>query len=228
MSNDLTFPVTIKNAVRQTPDSVHLEFTVPESFNYKTAGQYVKVEMPGHKPSYFALASLPSEKTAAILVKQSSPLTAALLGLKAGDSFIASAAMGNGFQMNDAAGKDLFFFAVGSGIAPIRAALNSALQNPKKYGEIGLYFGARNVNEFAYADELNVWADKGVIIVQTISNPDDDAWAGAKGYVQNLINRRFHPQKTLAYLCGMKGMIAGVTEKLVSLGVPAENIRTNY
>lgn len=123
--------------------------------------------------------------------------------------------------------RHVLLFAAGSGIAPLRAALQDILRNRYQHGRVTLYYGARNPDEFAYAHEFHSWLKHGVQIRQTISNKNAKDWAQPLGYVQQMLEEEKPAANTAALLCGMPGMIEGVTEKLIGLGVPKDLILTN-
>ena len=212
---------------KKTPTSIHLE-VAPDSkmiAQYKIPGQYAAIGLPSMKEGYFALANPPGEKTFSFLIKKSSPLSEKLAGLKKGDLIAMSEIQGKGFAMDRVLKKHVLLLAVGSAIAPIRAALLAMLQNPANYRSFTLYFGALTAGEFAYADEFPDWRKKGVKIIQTVY-PPDPSWKGLGGFVQNHLPKTL-PTNTAALVCGMEPMVEASKQKLKDLGMPEKLILTN-
>lgn len=224
-------PFIITRIINETPSSKHLEWEVSSSFQktYTTAGQWIQAGAAETKPAIFALTGEPSHKKWSILVKNSSPLTQKISQLKEGDSLLISDAQGKGFDMSKTAGKNIFLFAVGSGIAPIRAALLWMFKHRNQFEAVTLYYGARNPNEFAYQREFDDWKKRKVKIIQTISNMARKDWQAPVGYVQNLIPRdEIDSANTVALVCGMSSMIREVTSALRKKGMSKESILTNF
>jgi NAD(P)H-flavin reductase len=193
------------------------------------AGQYVKLSLDGHKEGFFALASPPHRKDAPIelLIKTGSTLADALAALPEGATVRISDVQGKGFPLEKAKGKRVMLFATGSGISPVRSLIEALIQNRDEYGPVSLYFGARTPESFAYASELSRWAKEDIHIVQTVSRPGTSGWEGLTGYVQSHIPNE-PLSDAVAFLCGQKDMVQGVTSALLAQGLPKENIFLNF
>src|SRR6478609_1029594 len=88
-------------------------------------GQVIKLQAPGHRESYFALANAPrGDGTAELLLKRGSPLADAVIAATHGGGTLqATAPFGTGFPVEQAEGRDVLLFANGSGITSIRSLL---------------------------------------------------------------------------------------------------------
>merc|ERR1719232_1330802 len=141
-----------------------------------------------------------------------------------------SPAMGNGFKIADAlAGDDVksvLLFAAGSGISPIRSAIESGALGGK---DVTLYYGARDERLMAYQEKFDAWEEAGVKVVPVLSQGGDD-WTGRTGYVQAALKEDgvTAAGATGALLCGMKGMAEGVTAALTAAGVEEGRVLTNF
>lgn len=221
--------VTVVRVLPQTHHTRHIELAIPPPLakTFTTPGQYVNLRMGGLKPAPFALAGKPGETCWQFLIKDSSPLTKKIFGLKKGDALETSGAIGRGFDMELTVGRHLLLFAAGSGIAPIRAVVRWLLNDRYHYGRVTLFYGARNPDEFAYRDEFDLWKKERIHLQQTISDKKRTDWSGAYGYVQELISEGMAIANTAAILCGMDDMIGEVTARLKSLGLPDQYILKN-
>jgi NAD(P)H-flavin reductase len=85
----------------------------------------------------------------------------------------------------------------------------------------------RNPAGFAYQKDLEAWAADGIDVVRTVSQPGDSGWTGLTGYVQEHIGEE-PLGDAVAFVCGQKGMVEGVTTALVKAGMPRENIFLNF
>lgn len=210
--------------------SVVLSFEVDQSIknDYQVPGQYVVLKHPVFGEGYFAMASAPSDEKLSFLIKENSPLTATLSEMKIGDELEISEPQGDGYAVDRLKGKNLHFFCVGSGIAPVRACLRELLQKRDDYKKLNLYYGCRRFEDFSFKSELESWqSDYDLRLLLTLSSPDSK-WKSYTGYVQNLLPGEADLSKEVAVVCGMAAMQKDVKSKLTSLGVLEENILTNY
>ena len=187
-------------------------------------GQYVKITT-GTGEGFYALANAPGEP-AELLVKRGSSVADALAALEMGEEVSMSPAQGKGYPLAAHEGRDIWLFAAGSGIAPIRATVRAILAERSRYGDVRLYHGSRTAEEFAYAGEHARWRAGGIDIFCVVSAAGA-AWTGSIGRVQDLLRTPPSPH-SVAYVCGMKGMISQVSETLCGLGVAKDRIFLNY
>ena len=151
-------------------------------------GQYVKLEVPGHGGSFFAIASPPDPEgdTFELLVKTGS----AVAGSDRGAAVLVSAPLGRGFPLAEARGKNILLVATGTGISPIRSLIGSIRKERAVYRAVSLYWGARTPHSFAYPDEWAAWEKDGIEIVRTVSQSSHGDWKGLTGYVQTHLQSR--------------------------------------
>lgn len=225
------YPAVLIKSSHETPVAKNLLFRLEDptiAATYQVPGQYAVIRPTGHKNGYFAFTHAPGAFEWDFLVKDSSPLTHHLVGMKEGERVEMSKAQGKGFAMEKALGKNVYLFAVGTGMAPLRAVIFSILAKRDQFGKVELFFGARNPEDFAFRSEFIGWIQKGIAIHQTLSNRDVVTWPSHFGYVQNLIGKTVTAENSVACVSGMKGMIDGVTQKLMERGFAKDAILTNY
>jgi sulfhydrogenase subunit gamma (sulfur reductase) len=194
-------------------------------------GQYVRLRLPQvaeDTEGMFALASPPGTAQWDLLVKESSPLTDALVRLPLGTQVEVSQPEGRGFPLEQVRGKDLLLFATGSGISPIRSVIESIRQERDAYGRVTLYFGARTPGAFAYARDFKTWEQAQIHVVPTVSQPGASGWQGLTGYVQAHLAEEPLALGTLAFVCGQQEMVQGVIQALRARGLPASAICQNF
>jgi len=200
---------------------------------FATAGQYVQIRQPGaEKAGFFAIASAPgADGPFEFLIKETppsdwSPGTGWLTGADAGAALEMSQVMGGGFKtagaLDDVA--SVLLFAAGSGISPIRSAIESEVLKGK---DVTLYYGCQTEAQMAYADKFSAWEKLGVKVVPVLSKPDE-GWKGETGYVQDVAKAAGVPAKCGMLLCGMKGMAEGVKALAAEAGVPEDKVLTNF
>src|SRR6185369_9524296 len=90
------------------------------------------------------------------------------------------------FPVDEYDGRDLFFVAIGTAIAPVRAAVEHALERRSRFGRIAMLYGARTPDNFAFAGDYDRWREAGVLVELTVTRAGE-AWLGPRGRVQELL-----------------------------------------
>ncbi|HEU4595871.1 MAG TPA: hypothetical protein VFS10_12075 [Pyrinomonadaceae bacterium] len=180
--------------------------------------------------AYFAIASAPEDEEVEFLVKQTnSPASSALYELPVGASVRLVEITGRGFALDEQAGRDLVFVAMGTGVAPLRSALRHVLRRADDFGQIVVLYGARTPEHFCYTDEVESWKAAGVELRQVVSNPGGYEWSGSTGYVQSLLDNVLPSlSDPVALVCGSREMIEQTRDRLHEMGFAPEDILTNY
>ena len=125
-------------------------------------------------------------------------------------------------------------FANGSGIAPIRAAMESGQLKIAKPGEGGrtarLYYDCATIEDMPYLSKFGDWEANGFEVVPVISRPEECKWEGRTGYIQTAAEEDgiAIPRNTAALLCGVKGMAESVKDLLSKAGVFEGRVMTNF
>lgn len=192
-------------------------------------GQVAMLKVSGEEPAYFAFASAPEDRELEFLVKRTVGASVALYDMKEGERVELLSVVGQGFALNKLKGKDLVFVAMGTGVAPLRSALRTALAHQNAYGQLVVLYGARTPDDFCYRDETENWEDAGVELRQVVSRPDGHDWSGPTGYVQSLLDHVLPSLNSpVALICGSREMIEQTRGRLEQMGFGREEILTNY
>lgn len=217
--------------------------------SYRVPGQYVQIKAAGvadAKPGFFAISCAPNiQGFFEFLIKETEG-SAWFTGVAPGDQVLMSPVGGKGFPMSrldptqfpavpeEEAVKDILLFATGSGIAPIRAAIESQLNGLRAPARrsIKLYYGARYPARMAYMDRFPLWASDKVEVIPVMSRPTEaaDEWTGRTGYIQQALMQDgvAAPRQTGVLMCGVGGMTKDVKAFLTEQGVPEDRILTNF
>jgi len=196
---------------------------------YRIPGQYVQIKEGAHKPGFFALANKPGGAHFELLIKSGSPLGDALSAKKVGDALEITAPAGKGYPLAEARGNPLYLVGVGSGLGPLRAVLQYALEKRGEFGALHFYYGARHPDDFPFMAEQAEWARAGVELVRCCSKPEA-VWHEATGHVQDVLKRRKPAlnMQTCFFACGMKEMVAGLKAVVPELGAAPERVFQNF
>ena len=240
-----TATITANESACRSGSCVSIQVAVPPetAAEYAIPGQYVQVRLNEEtQPLFLAIASAPDKENASFefLIKKTENndwITTAGSGVNVEVSQV----LGGGFPMEenlegfkyDFPTQNVLLFAAGSGIAPIKAAIESGQLNVAKVATGGrtarLYYGVQNPDELCFVDRFGAWELNGVQVVPVLSQPPGD-WEGRTGYVQAALEEDGVPipRNSGALLCGMKGMAEAVKDILLKSGVFEGRILTNF
>jgi len=195
-------------------------------------GQCVRLLIPSQpelQASYFAIASAPHDTaTYEFVIKVVSPLTEALMNLKAGGEVEVEGPMGKGFDLASSQGKDVILMGVGTGIAPLRSVWLDIIEHRSNYGKVSIYAGFLSSMHHLLTDELVNLSEHDIHVSISLATGHDD-WHGPVGYVQHALeNDEPSPKNTVVCLAGMNVMVDACTETLLRLGFEEEQILLNF
>jgi len=206
-----------------------------EGFSF-VAGQWVSLKIPvGHHEFVmrsYSIASAPradGQFEIAVTRIEGGPGSTALHKLSEGALLEISHAQG--FFTLDPILRPVLMIATGTGIAPLRSMLLSALSDPTCDERFTLLLGVRSERDLLYRDELveleRTYPAR-IRFVPTLSRPDP-TWNGRRGYVQTHCAElaRELGGDVDAYICGLQRMVKEVRTVLKrELGLPRERIHS--
>ncbi|MBI4373200.1 MAG: hypothetical protein HY585_05720 [Candidatus Omnitrophica bacterium] len=226
MTQSQWIPMEIEGRRQETPTLVSFRM-IPKleetHFDFQ-AGQSVKISLAGRE-GVFAIASEPEEKRfVEFLIKdQADSVGHEVCQLKAGDPMKISPPFGKGYPLERLKGKDVLLIGIGSALAPLRSLFKSILRKNQQFGEVTFLYGARTLDEIPYRDEFDFWKKK-IRLYLAISQAE----SSAARVTELLSHLSFHPEKTVACICGTSAMQKEVTNLLENAGISKDNIFLNH
>lgn len=219
-----TWPCRISEIKQLAPDVMQIFLRLPPSADFDfIPGQYVDIiGSAGIRRSY-SLANAASESK--LLELNIRSVNGGAMSdywfnqAKQNDLLRLNGPLGT-FLLRDVAGIDLIFLATGTGIAPIKAMLESLAHYPpdKQPKSATVLWGARYPSDF-YLAVNEIAADYSYIPV--LSRPDEE-WDGDVGYVQDVLLKTVPNLLNAAvYACGSDAMIHSAQKSLLAAGLPA-------
>jgi CDP-4-dehydro-6-deoxyglucose reductase len=196
---------TIVSLERFTPDVVHLRLELEQPVDY-APGQHMKLHLPDGTTRNFSMASRPDGTAIEFHVRR-------IPGGRFTDTALGKMCPGDAVDLELPHGAFIFrrqdyrpviMAVTGTGLAPVRAMLESLLDDPD-CPPIRLYRGGRTQADLYLQQELEGWRERlaGFEYVPVLSR------AGAKRYVQDAICADFDDLSQHAiYLCGSPAMTA--------------------
>lgn len=217
---------TICEINRVTDSVVHLVLETPEPVPY-LAGQYMNVHMENGNPRSFSMANAPGGTRLDFHVRRvpGGRFTERQLNeAKPGQQLDVELPVGS-FYLRREDYRPLLMVATGTGIAPIRAILETLLDD-EDCPPVSLYWGMRTEADLWLAQEFAQWKDRlyDFRFVPVLSE-EGESWQGRRGFVQDAIAEDFDDLSEHAiYLCGVPAMVREAKERFISLGASVEHI----
>ena len=152
-------------------------------------------------------------------------VTNALAASSPGDQIGVRGPYGTGWNLPQAAGRDVLVVAGGLGLAPVRPIITELFANRSSYGRAVLLVGARTPDALLYRDELEQWRGRLDIEVEVTVDSATPSWRADVGVVTKLIERApIDPETTTAFVCGPEVMMRFAAVSVVDRGVPASEV----
>jgi ring-1,2-phenylacetyl-CoA epoxidase subunit PaaE len=230
---------------KETKDAVSIELLVPPPFRKEftyLSGQYLtfSIEIGGQEVRRsYSLCTAPHESKFAVAVKKvDGGLMSNYLNdeLQVGQLIDVMPPNGNFiFEPNESSSRNIVLFGGGSGITPVKSILLTALKKEPE-SKIILVYANRDTDSIIFNNELEALAadHEAFTLVHSLDNPPEE-WSGLKGYlnkdvIESLLERELGSSKANAtyYICGPAPMMDVVTESLEHIGIPSNNVITEY
>ena len=130
------------------------------------------------------------------------------------------------FTLGTAPAAAYLFVAGGTGISPLRAMLRHLIATDGGV-PLSVLYSARVPEEFAFRQELERLARRGLIQLRLTVTGQTDAWDGVRGRIaMETLERALPSKEAVCYLCGPPAMVEDVPPLLRLLGVPSSHVRT--
>jgi len=219
-----TLPCRIAELERLAPDVLRVKLRLPPTATFSfIPGQYIDViGTNGIRRSYSLANSNCSEKLLELHIR-------AVNSGSMSDYWFNHAELNDLLRLNGPLGTfflreckntDIFFLATGTGIAPVKAILESLIHVPEDQQpkSVTVFWGGRKPEDF-YIDIAAIPGKHRYIPV--ISRPNE-SWTGVKGYIQDiLLSTAPDLSNAAVYACGSGNMIHTAKKLLINGGLPS-------
>ena len=126
------------------------------------------------------------------------------------------------FVLRSIKDKDVIFLATGTGIAPIKAMIESVtcLPSEERPNSMTVFWGGRTQDDLYFDPSV----DCTLLRYVPVLSRSTVCWTGQKGYVQDVfLNEQSNLSNCVVYACGSENMIRSSHELLVKSGLPENN-----
>lgn len=218
-----TFPCRIREIIRLAPDVVQVILRLPPTADFHfIPGQYIDIIGPfGIRRSYSLANANTADKILELHIR-------AVDGGVMSDYWFKQAKVNDLLRFNGPLGTfflrgfeqlHLVFLATGTGIAPVKAMLESLsyIAPEQAPQSVTVFWGGRTAEDLYFEPQA---IPAGHRFVPVLSRPSAD-WAGVSGYVQNaLLDTQPDLAHTAVYACGSDAMIRSAKASLLAAGLP--------
>ena len=220
---------TVSDVQRLTPEITRLVMALPDDVDVQyVPGQYMNIVLPDGSTRSFSMASarLPDNQVDFHIrhIPGGYFTSSVVSGLRPGDTLQLDIPLGTFCYRSDD-WRPMIMAATGTGIAPLRAILESLLDN-EDCPPITFYWGMRTEADLYAAKEMASWASRlyEFNFIPVLSRPSE-AWQGRRGYVQDAVAQDHEDLSEYAfYLCGSPDMIAQAQRMFCDKGADIDYI----
>ncbi|MBU1405730.1 MAG: FAD/NAD(P)-binding protein [Proteobacteria bacterium] len=218
--------IIVENSQISTFVLAFSDHTYNNAFRHQP-GQFMMVSMPHCGEAPISISSTPTRPGAIHLsVRRAGKLTAAMHGLRTGDTIGLRGPYGRPFPMEQLQKKDLLFVAGGIGLAPLRGVINGCLDQRDQFGTLTVLYGSRTPSDIAFQSDLGLWKKQGVDCRLTV-DAAEPGWDGAVGLVTSLLDDlKPNVNQSTTLVCGPPLMFRAVLGRLASMGFSDHQVLT--
>ena len=228
MTANLYQPVSaeIAEIIDESP-TIKSFVVVPDGeFPFDT-GQFVELALPGEGEAPFTPSSSPAvTEKMEITIMKAGRITGLLHECGKGQPVGLRGPYGNGYPVDEFAGKHVYIVGGGVGLAPIRSLFLTLVDRIGDFKSVVCRFGARTPEDFIYKNTLfGAWQKlDGVEIKLTVDQANGD-WDGNVGVVTTILNRKdVDIENAVAVVCGPPIMMKYATVSLLDFGFAPSKI----
>lgn len=219
-----TVPCRIKTLENLAPDVIRVVLRLPPTTDFGfVPGQYIDVIGPGGLRRSYSLANASySEKQLELHIRAVNGGAMSKYWFdqaQPNDLLRLNGPLGT-FSLRNVSNLDLVFLATGTGMAPVKAMLESVtdLADEQQPRSVSVLWGGRK-SEDLYLDVEHIPGNFNFVPVLSRA---DSHWTGARGHVQqNLLSILPDLANAAVYACGSNAMIQGSKNLLTQAGLPA-------
>lgn len=207
--------VKVVNYFRETPNIFTLTLDIPGKF---LPGQFIQVSVLGVGECPISVSSY-AKNHLKLSIRKVGSVTNALSRLKKGDFVYVRGPYGKGYPLREYEGKNLILIGAGCGVATLKSIIEYIEHHRKKYKDILLFFGYRNVNDIIYKKEVEEWKNKFNIRIALSREPTKTCLDWDSGYVTDVIKKlKLWSENTGVFICGPPKMINDTAKILKDKG----------
>jgi sulfite reductase subunit B len=213
--------VTILDYQGETPDSFTIKLDWQMQYD---PGQFVFCSIPGIGEAPISICSY-SERYVELNIREVGNVTNALSKLKKGNTLLVRGPFGRPYPMEYFKGKRLIIVGGGSGVDPLKGAIEYVEKHRNEFGDVMLFFGFRSPDDMLFRHKLDVWKDQFSLHIAFDRLEGKTSYGGRQGFVTQLVDEQINENANwVAFICGPPVMIEKTAAILINKGFNTDQI----
>ena len=188
-------------------------------------GQFISLQFNEKSWRAYSIASTPDEELELVIRLIKGGVGSEVLRVSdIGSIFNFKAPFGH-FKLSENDDASLYFCGTGTGIAPFRSMIleENKKENPRP---MTIFYGGRNIDDIAYTEVLDSWADNLNIRLGLSRDPKakEHSIYAENCRITQFLEEEIFPENAEIYLCGSGAMVKSVLEILEKKNVDKKQI----
>lgn len=211
---------TIKEVIKHTD----LEYTFRMTYEGDVKpGQFFEISIPKYGEAPISVSGI-GDGTVDFTIRRVGKVTNEIFENYVGDTLFIRGPYGNGFDLENYKGRELFVVAGGTGLSPVRGVVDFFAHNPDQAVSTTLIAGFKSPKDVLFKDDFKFWQEK-INVIQTVDTAPE-GYEGPVGMVTKYIpDLKFEDIENTSFICvGPPIMIRFTVQAILKLGVPEKNI----
>jgi NAD(P)H-flavin reductase len=222
MNKNLYQPINgeIVEIIDESPTIKSFVVVPDEEFRFAT-GQFVELTLPGEGEAPFTPSSSPAvTDKMEISIMKAGRVTTLLHECKEGQKVGIRGPYGNGYPVDEFAGKDVYIIGGGVGLAPIRSLFLTLVERIKDFKSVVCRYGAKTPEDFIYKKSLfGLWREINGVDIKLTVDKANSQWDGKVGVVTDICSKNdVDVKNAVAVICGPPIMMKFATMKMLEFG----------
>ncbi len=216
----IPFSSTVTKIIRHTD----IEYTFRMTFEGDVKpGQFFEVSIPKYGEAPISVSGI-GPGTVDLTIRKVGRVTNRIFENYEGNTLLMRGPYGNGFDLEQYKGKELFIIAGGTGLSPVKGIVDYFSKHPEEAAGVTLIAGFKSPEDILFRDDFAVWKQK-LNVIQTVDTAPE-GYEGPTGIVTKYIpDLNIRDLKQSAFITvGPPVMIKFTILEILKLGVPEEQI----
>lgn len=217
---------TIVDIIEESPTIKSFVVKPEEPFKFDT-GQFVELTLPGEGEAPFTPSSSPEQmEQMEITIMKVGRVTNLLHQCEKGQMVGIRGPFGNGYPVDDFAGKEVYIIGGGVGLAPIRSLFLTLVARIKDFKRVVCRFGARTPDDLIYKKSLfGPWQQIDGVEMKLTVDRANGKWQGNVGVVTTILEPAdVDRSNAVVVVCGPPIMMKYVTMRLLEFEFDPKDI----
>lgn len=215
---------TIQEVIRHTD----LEYTFRMTFEGDVKpGQFFEISLPKFGEAPISVSGI-GDGTVDFTIRRVGKVTNEIFENYVGDRLFIRGPYGNGFDLDQYKGKELFVIAGGTGLSPVKGVIDYFAHHKKENHGTTLIAGFKSPQDVLFREDFRFWKEQ-ISVIQTVDTAPE-GYEGPVGMVTKYIPKlEIKDLSNAAFICvGPPVMMKFSVQEILKLGVPEENIWVSY